>query len=111
MRETSVVATHCGHGTVMRALNHGVPMLCLPMGRDQNDNAARVAARGAGLRLDPGASADALRTAHTRLVAESSFTENARVLGRSIASAEPPDMLAQTLEAFVAERQPMRANA
>ena len=27
----------------MRALAHGLPMLCLPMGRDQNDNAARVA--------------------------------------------------------------------
>ncbi len=25
----------------------GVPLLCLPMGRDQNDNAARVTHRGA----------------------------------------------------------------
>ena len=46
MREASLVVTHCGHGTAMRALAHGRPMLCLPMGRDQNDNAARVVAAG-----------------------------------------------------------------
>jgi UDP:flavonoid glycosyltransferase YjiC (YdhE family) len=111
MSEASVVATHCGHGTVMRALAHGLPMLCLPMGRDQNDNAARVAARGAGLRLDPGASAGEFRAALARLLAEPSFAANARKLGRAIASAEPPDALAETLEAFVAERREMRASA
>jgi UDP:flavonoid glycosyltransferase YjiC (YdhE family) len=111
MREASVVATHCGHGTVMRALAHGLPMLCLPMGRDQNDNAARVAARGAGLRLDPGAPAEALRAALARLVAEPAFAENARGFGRAIASAEPPDALAETLEAFVAERRSLRVSA
>jgi UDP:flavonoid glycosyltransferase YjiC (YdhE family) len=111
MGEASVVATHCGHGTVMRALAHGLPMLCLPMGRDQNDNAARVAARGAGLRLDPDASVEAFRDALARLVAEPSFAENARKLGSAIAAAERPDALAETLEAFVAERQPMRARA
>ena len=49
MREAAVVVCHGGHGTVMRALTHRLPLLCLPMGRDQDDNAARVTARGAGL--------------------------------------------------------------
>ena len=48
MAEAAVVVARCGHGTVMRALANGCPLLCLPMGRDQNENAARVAARGAG---------------------------------------------------------------
>jgi hypothetical protein len=45
------------------------------------------------------------------LVAEPSFAENARKLGRAIESAEPPDALAETLESFVADRRPMRASA
>ena len=51
LREASVAVTHCGHGTVMKALTHGVPMVCIPMGRDQNDTAARVVHHGAGVRL------------------------------------------------------------
>src|SRR6185312_7135694 len=45
LKEAAVVVTHCGHGTVVRTLAAGVPMVCMPMGRDQNENAARVAAR------------------------------------------------------------------
>jgi UDP:flavonoid glycosyltransferase YjiC (YdhE family) len=47
----SAVVTHAGHGTVIRALAHGVPLVCLPPGRDQPGNAARVAFHGAGIRL------------------------------------------------------------
>jgi UDP:flavonoid glycosyltransferase YjiC (YdhE family) len=49
----AAVVTHAGHGTVIRALACGVPLLCMPMGRAQPGNAARVVARGAGLRLAP----------------------------------------------------------
>ena len=51
----AAVVTHAGHGTVIRALAVGVPLLCLPMGRDQPGNAARTVARGAGLRPYMGA--------------------------------------------------------
>src|SRR5262249_55486951 len=37
MRAASAVVTHGGHGTVMRALQHGLPLLVMPMGRDQHD--------------------------------------------------------------------------
>src|SRR5262249_7524027 len=56
----ALTITHAGHGTVIRSLAHGVPLLCLPMGRDQDDNAVRVVARGAGLRLKPTASVEQL---------------------------------------------------
>src|SRR5262245_14457622 len=46
--DCALVITHAGLGAVMTALAHGVPLLCMPMGRDQHDNAARVAACGAG---------------------------------------------------------------
>jgi UDP:flavonoid glycosyltransferase YjiC (YdhE family) len=44
MKEVSLVVTHGGHGTVSRALSHGLPLLVMPMGRDQGDIAARVEA-------------------------------------------------------------------
>jgi MGT family glycosyltransferase len=50
-RATAVV-THCGLGTVMNALAHEVPMVCVPMGRDQQFNAAMVVKLGAGLAVD-----------------------------------------------------------
>ena len=55
--DTALVITHAGMGTVMTAMAHGVPMLCLPMGRDQDGNAARVERLGLGrvLRADSGA--------------------------------------------------------
>jgi UDP:flavonoid glycosyltransferase YjiC (YdhE family) len=42
MPHCAAVVTHGGHGTVVRPLTHGKPVLCLPTGRDQFDNAARV---------------------------------------------------------------------
>lgn len=80
----SAVISHAGHGTVMRSLAAGVPLLCMPMGRDQNDNAARVVARGAGLRLSMGATINQIRTAIVRLLASDDFRKHARRLGDSI---------------------------
>ena len=44
----SAVITHGGHGTVMKALIAWVPLIVVPLGRDQPDNAARVVYAGAG---------------------------------------------------------------
>jgi MGT family glycosyltransferase len=50
----SAVITHGGHGTVLKALTAGVPLVVVPLGRDQPDNAARVVYAGAGIRLRKG---------------------------------------------------------
>jgi UDP:flavonoid glycosyltransferase YjiC (YdhE family) len=88
LREASVLLTHCGHGTTMRGLVAGVPLVCLPMGRDQNDTAARVVERGAGERLSPGASVRRIRRTVRRVLETPSYRINARLLGESIASRE-----------------------
>lgn len=70
LEQAKVVVSHCGHGTTMKALASSTPMVCIPMGRDQNDMAARVVDLGAGVRLSAddsvaaiaGAVGDMLRT-------------------------------------------------
>ena len=64
----SAVITHGGHGTVMKALIAGVPLIVVPLGRDQPDNAARVVYAGAGIRLRKNASVRALHAATGRVI-------------------------------------------
>ena len=104
LREASVVVTHGGHGTVMRALTRGVPLLCLPLGRDQADNAARVAARGAGLTLAPAAPAEEIRTALARLLGEGGFRDAARRLGAAVAAEASSPAVVDELEALADAR-------
>jgi len=82
--QAAAVITHGGHGTVMRALSSGVPVLCLPMGRDQNDNAARVVAKGAGLKLSPSAKPERIAAAVQRLIDGQEYRDNAWRLCRII---------------------------
>lgn len=80
-----LVVTHGGHGTVMRAIIARRPMLILPHGRDQNDNAVRIAHRGAGLVLNNLADVGEIETAMSRLLNEPTFMESAERLGRLVA--------------------------
>jgi UDP:flavonoid glycosyltransferase YjiC (YdhE family) len=56
----SAVVTHAGMSTIALTLAAGVPMVCVPQGRDQGGNAERVAAIGAGLMAPAGEVADAV---------------------------------------------------
>jgi UDP:flavonoid glycosyltransferase YjiC (YdhE family) len=46
-----VVVTHGGHGTLVRALTSGCPVVVCPAGGDMAENAARVDWAGLGVRL------------------------------------------------------------
>ncbi|MGE5368706.1 MAG: glycosyltransferase, partial [Chloroflexota bacterium] len=80
----AAIVTHAGHGTTLRALRAAVPIVALPMGRDQNDNAARVEYHGAGLRLDPSASSQSIAAALQRVLGEPAFAANAQRLSRAL---------------------------
>ena len=51
MPEAALVVCHAGHGTLMRALTLGRPVLAVPHAGDMPENAARVAGRAPGVRL------------------------------------------------------------
>jgi UDP:flavonoid glycosyltransferase YjiC (YdhE family) len=63
LRTASLVITHAGLGTLMTALAHGVPLLCVPFGRDQFFNTSRVEALGVGRAIPPDADASAIADA------------------------------------------------
>jgi UDP:flavonoid glycosyltransferase YjiC (YdhE family) len=99
------VISQGGHGTVTRALVNGVPLLILPMGRDQGDNAARVACKGAGLRLPPTASEAEIASAAARLILAPDFRRAARRLGNAVAADIDGAALVREMEAIVSAHQ------
>ena len=52
-RPLRAVVSHGGSGTLLAALSLGVPVVVLPMGADQPDNADRCTELGVGVVLDP----------------------------------------------------------
>lgn len=97
-----LVVTHGGHGTVITALNSGVPLVCLPMGRDQGDNAARVVWRGAGVQCSNKADVKQLRRAIQQVLAEPRFREGARRIADGIARDGGPGKAIAELEHLAA---------
>jgi UDP:flavonoid glycosyltransferase YjiC (YdhE family) len=82
----SAVVTHAGHASALRPLMAGAPVVAMPFGRDQPDNAARIVERGAGLRLGPDAATEEIAAAVSRVIAEPDFRTAARALGARIAA-------------------------
>ena len=108
MKDVSAVVSQGGHGTVTRSLLNGLPQLVLPMGRDQAANAARVEAKGAGLRLPPTASEMEIAAAVDRLITEPQFTTTARFLGEAIKVDIDRSCLVDEMETIAAAGRRMR---
>ena len=102
LRHASAVVTHGGHGTVVKTLAAGLPLLILPMGRDQADNAARVTARGAGLRLRARASSGDIAAALQRILSDDQFRAAAGRLGAHIRATAGPRVAVEVIEASAA---------
>jgi UDP:flavonoid glycosyltransferase YjiC (YdhE family) len=81
-----LVVTHAGHGTVVSSLSAGVPLVCMPMGRDQHDVSARVAAVGAGVVLDANAPQGHILRAARRVLDDETFVTAARAMAQAIAN-------------------------
>jgi UDP:flavonoid glycosyltransferase YjiC (YdhE family) len=72
------VLTHAGHGTLMRALSCGVPVIACPAAGDMAENAARVAWAGVGVSLPRRLiTARGIRLAVRRLLSEPLYARRA----------------------------------
>jgi MGT family glycosyltransferase len=94
----SAVITHGGHGTVMKALIAGVPLVVVPLGRDQPDNAARVVYAGAGIRLRKNASVSALRAAVARVIDDPGYRAAAGRMAGRLAAERDDNLVVDELE-------------
>jgi len=81
----ALVVTHAGWQTVNAALADGVPLVCIPDGRDQPDNAARVVACGAGVRLRKNASPGKLRRAVVLALKDATLRRRAEKMADALA--------------------------
>ena len=104
--DCSVVITHGGHGTVMKALTAGVPLLVVPLGRDQPDNAARVVHAGAGIRLRKNARVSALRAATARVMEDPRYRAAAARMAARLAAERDDNLVVDELEHIAAGRYP-----
>lgn len=102
LKDASLVINHGGHGTIMKAAAAGIPQLVLPHGRDQSDNAVRIAHRGAGLILPRDAEASAIREATACLLGQPEYALAAQALARRIADHDDPHAIMREVERLAA---------
>jgi MGT family glycosyltransferase len=106
LAHTDVLVTHGGHGTVMKALVAGVPIVCTPLGRDQPDNAARLVYRGAGVRVAKKASPAKIAAAIQRVLDDPSYRQAAARLGEQVRAEADRDLVVAELEALTHAKRP-----
>jgi MGT family glycosyltransferase len=106
---TDLVVTHAGMGSVMASLAHGVPLVCLPMGRDQLDVAARVVHAGAGRRLSAAAREAEIAAAIRDALADRGLAASAGRLAAAISDELASDHAVAELEALAKREAGRRA--
>ena len=70
----------------MAAFACAVPLVCIPLGRDQDGNCARVEKLGAGVGLPQAADAATIRDATVRTLQSSNIRDAAARMGEIVAS-------------------------
>jgi UDP:flavonoid glycosyltransferase YjiC (YdhE family) len=101
---SSVAVAHGGSGSTLAALAHGLPMLVVPQGADQLDNAQQCVAIGAGKLLLPHElTAQAARQAVVSLLEDEAHRERARGVAHEISAMPDPAALVPMLVATAPE--------
>lgn len=104
----SAVVTNGGHGSVLGALSHGVPLVLAARGFDRAENAQRCVEAGVGLRLDPETlTSEVLRAGIRRVLDEPQFRHNARRVQAGFARHNGPLEAALLIERLAATKQPV----
>jgi UDP:flavonoid glycosyltransferase YjiC (YdhE family) len=97
----ALVVSHTGWQTVNAALADGVPLFCIPDGRDQPDNAARVVLAGAGVRARKRTSSRNLRGAIATALEDPELKRGASALAAALARSDGALAVVERLELLV----------
>jgi len=82
--EVNLLVTHAGHGTVAAGLTYGVPMMCIPFGRDQDFNAHCVEALRLGMVLDQDTDSAVIRQTIHDMLNDDALTQRTDEFARSL---------------------------
>lgn len=103
LRRAALVVTHGGHGTAMRSLLYGVPMILMPgFAHDQPTVAATVQELGAGRALPGDADVEAIFEAAETVLNDSLYRDNAKRLSAVLANVDGAAVAANAIEDLVA---------
>jgi UDP:flavonoid glycosyltransferase YjiC (YdhE family) len=106
MQACAAVITHAGHGTLVRALTSGCPVVAVPHAGDMAENAARAEWAGAAVRLPWRLlSATSLRLAVRRALTEPALANRAAEIARWAAAHDGSTRAAELVEAFALSRR------
>jgi MGT family glycosyltransferase len=95
-----LVITHGGLGTGLAALAHGVPVLCIPLGRDQPVNAAAIARTGAGKVLPAEATSGQIARTARELLSDPAYRTAARRVAQTLPAANDRHPAADLIDAL-----------
>lgn len=84
----AAVVCHGGLSTIMASLSHGVPLLCIPQGREQPLNSERVRASGTGQMLPSDANPHQIATAVNALIEDPAYRAAATTHATQIGDCE-----------------------
>jgi UDP-N-acetylglucosamine transferase subunit ALG13 len=105
--DVRLVVTHAGHGTVMASIAAGVPLVCIPMGRDQPAVADRVAHHGLGVAVDPTTDVVGLRRAVRRVLDAAAYRCTTQ---RIAAEFEPRGLVVTEIEQALSRSRTLTEN-
>jgi UDP:flavonoid glycosyltransferase YjiC (YdhE family) len=102
LERAALLVSHAGHGSVMKALWYGRPMVLVPWGRDQPGVAARAATLGvAEVVPRENASAEALSAAIDAVLNNERMRHEAERQGARLRVTDPPQVAAELLETIL----------
>lgn len=102
LERASLLVSHAGHGSVMKALWHGKPMVLVPWGRDQPGVAARAQALGvAEVVPREVASVETLKAGIAGALSSTSLRDASAIHAARLRAADPPEQAASLMEALL----------
>lgn len=105
------IITHAGAGTLISAIDAGLPMVLVPLAGDQPWNAERTAAAGAGIVLDAATlTAGAVRSATRAILDDRSYADNVAVLRQDIDALPPHEVAVEWIAEIARTKAPLAAS-
>ena len=105
MPRCDMVVCHGGHGTLVRALACGVPVVACPAGGDMAENASRLVWAGAGVSVPRRfISPRGLRLAVREVLSGGAYAERARELREWAERNDGATIASEALESYLAAR-------